>query len=94
MQMEKYSLSYAAEATRSRVWQESAIAAMRSLISAHPPTRDALERAPAGVESYARDIARAAYAIADEMHKQHGPSVSGRLQKEDPFVAVESGGTD
>lgn len=92
--MERYEIQYAAEKSRSRIWQDSALAAMAGLIATNPPNPLDIEKAPAGIEQYARDLARAAYAIADEMHKQHGPSVSGRLQDEDPFVAVSAGGTD
>lgn len=84
--MEKYVVQYAGESTRTRIWQDAALAAMQSLIATNPPSRDEIEKSPAGIEQYARDIARAAYTIADEMHKQHGPSESTYLQDESPFV--------
>lgn len=85
--MEKYTIRYEAEMSRPRFWQEAALQAMQAIIAAKPPTNDQVERSPAAIEQYAKDVARAAFTIADEMEHQHGPSVSNRLQNEDPFKA-------
>ena len=95
--MKSFIIEYAGEQARSRFWQEAALTALGALIASSPPSRETeIERSPAGIEDYARNMARAAFTIADEMYKQHGPSISSRLQDEDPFVAADQsvGGTD
>lgn len=81
----KHIIRYEGELTRTRFWQDAALAVLRAVVTAKPPTNDQIERSPAAIEQYARDVARASFTIADEMYRQHGPSVSSRLQGEDPF---------
>lgn len=71
-------INYNAEMTRTRFWQEAALAAMVAEVA----KRDYIDA------ENARAIAGDAFLIADEMYKQHGPSVSGHLQTEVPFVAA------
>ena len=92
--VEKYVINYAGEQSLTRFWQEAALAAMQALIAARRPEIYMINNSPGAIEDYARSTARAAFTIADEMHKQHGPCVSSRLQTEEPFVAASAGGTD
>lgn len=80
-------IQYGAELTRTRFWQEAYLAAQSALIASNPVPYGVAGEA-SDIEQYARDIARASFVVADEALKQHGPSVSGHLQGESPFVAA------
>lgn len=81
-------LSYGGEISRTRYWQEANLAAIAALIKASPPSPEELETAPGGMMEYAKRINLAAGVIADVAEQHHGPSVSDRLQTEDPFEAA------
>lgn len=77
-------ISHGGELTRIRLWQESALAALPAIIAA---TSDALNLN--NTDGYAKVVARVAYAIADEVYLQNGPSESRLLRELDPFKAGE-----
>lgn len=80
-------LSYGAEMSRTRYWQEVQLVAIGALIAQQP-------RGDMDIEQYARQIVNEADVIADSALVKHGPSVSDRLQKEAPFEAAPGGKSD
>jgi hypothetical protein len=71
--------SYGCEMSRTRMWQEAALVALREIMRADPPSQSELLD---GLEQYAARVNRAAFEIADVFERQHGPSVSTRLQRD------------
>lgn len=75
-------ISYGAELTRTRFYQEAYLAALLAAMTSQPkaPTETA--------EAFARRVVALASDVADAAFNNHGPSVSEHLQTEAPFVAA------
>jgi hypothetical protein len=72
--------SYGCEMSRTRMWQEAALVALREIMRADPPSLS--EIMDGGMDAYAIRVNRAAFEVADVFERQHGPSVSARLQRD------------
>lgn len=58
-------------------WQEAALRAMEAYIIANPPSKhDQVQ----GINAYTARASRFAFEMAEQMHKNHGPSVAPDLR--------------
>lgn len=64
-----------AEMSKVRFWQEAALKAMHAYAVTHPPNFNG----QADLVRYTRRAAKFAFEMAEQMHKNHGPSVAPDL---------------
>jgi hypothetical protein len=91
-------IEYAGEQSKVRFWQESAIAAMQVFLTQAKLPRRGDNETDDSFQNRSRRVAEEAgvfaFEVAEVMFKQHGPSVATALERENPFIAIESGGIE